>query len=162
MTLFDYLVVFVLSCSVLIGLLRGLVKEVLSLTSWIVALVVANKYGDALAQLLPELIPGSVTRLIVAFLVLFIGVRLLMMLLTMTLESVIKASGLTVADRVLGSGFGAVRGLTIILVVVLLCGTTSIPKQAFWTEAILSPLAEAAARAAIPFLPGDLARHVQF
>ena len=161
-TIFDYLVLIVLICSIVISTLRGLIKEILSLASWVAALMVANLYGEALAQMLPEIIPGGVTRLIVAFVALFIGVRLMMMLLTMAIDTVIKASGLSLADRGLGGLFGLARGLIIVLAVVLVCGTTSIPKQPFWTKALLSPLAETAARTAKPFLPGDFARHVQF
>ncbi|MGE5650584.1 MAG: CvpA family protein [Bacillota bacterium] len=162
MTIFDYLVLFVLICSVVISVLRGLVKEMLSLLGWIVSFVVANAYGEDLAKLLPDVIPGAVTRLIVAFIVLFIGVRLLMKLLTMAIEAAIKASGLTLADRGLGGLFGLARGLVIVLAAVLLCGMTAIPQQPFWKGAVLSPLAETAARTVKPFLPGDFARYVQF
>lgn len=162
MTIFDYLVLFVLICSVVISTLRGLVKEILSLLGWIVSFVVANAYGEDLAALLPDMIPGNVTRLIVAFIALFIGVRLLMMLLNLAVDAVIKASGLSLADRGLGGLFGLARGLLIVLAAVLICGMTAIPQQPFWKEAVLSPLAETAARTAKPFLPGDFARHVQF
>ena len=162
MTIFDYLVLFVLVCSIVISTLRGLVKEILSLLSWVVSFFVANAYGQDLAQLLPDVIPGGTTRLIVAFIALFIGVRLLMMLLSMAIDAAIKASGLTLADRGLGGLFGLGRGLVIVLAAVLLCGMTAIPKQPFWKEAVLSPLAETAARTVKPFLPGDFARHVQF
>lgn len=162
MTIFDYLVLFVLITSIVISTLRGLVKEILSLLSWVVSFVIANAYGAALAKLLPETIPGATTRLIVAFIALFIGVRLLMMLLSMALDAVIKASGLSLADRGLGGLFGLGRGLVIVLVAVLLCGMTSIPQQPFWKKAVLSPLAETAARTVKPFLPGEFARHVQF
>jgi membrane protein required for colicin V production len=161
-TIFDYLVVFVLVCSIVISTLRGLVKEILSLLSWVVSFVVANAYGEALAKLLPDMVPGNTTRLIVAFIALFIGVRLLMMLLTVAIDAVIKASGLTLADRGLGGLFGLGRGVVIVLAAVLLCGMTAIPQQPFWKEAVLSPLAETAARTVKPFLPGDFARHVQF
>ncbi len=162
MTIFDYLVLFVLTCSVVISILRGLVKEILSLLGWVVSFVVANAYGEDFAKLLPEVIPGAVTRLIVAFIVLFIGVRLLMKLLTMAIEAAIKASGLTLADRGLGGLFGLARGLVIVLAAVLLCGMTAVPQQPFWKGAVLSPLAETAARTVKPFLPGDFARYVQF
>lgn len=162
MTIFDYLVLFVLVCSVVISTLRGLVKEILSLLSWVVSFVVANAYGQSLARLLPGVIPGGTTRLIVAFIALFIGVRLLMMLLTLAIDAVIKASGLSLADRGLGGLFGLGRGIVIVLAAVLLCGMTAIPQQPFWKEALLSPLAETAARTVKPFLPGDFARHVQF
>lgn len=162
MTIFDYLVLFVLVCSVVISTLRGLVKEILSLLSWIVSFVVANAYGEDLATMLPDMVPGNATRLIVAFVALFIGVRLLMMLLTMAIDALVKASGLTLADRGLGGLFGLGRGLVLVLAAVLLCGMTAIPQQPFWKEALLSPMAETAARTVKPFLPGDVARHVQF
>lgn len=162
MTIFDYLVLFVLLCSIVISTLRGLVKEILSLLGWIVSLLVANAYCEALARLLPDMIPGSATRLIVAFIGLFIGVRLLMLLLGMAVDAVVKASGLTLADRGLGGLFGLARGVVIVLAAVLVCGTTAIPQQAFWKNALLSPLAETTARTVKPFLPGQFARHVQF
>ncbi|GIZ52417.1 CvpA family protein [Noviherbaspirillum aridicola] len=162
MTIFDYLVLFVLLCSIIISTLRGLVKEILSLLSWIISFVVANAWGEPLAVLLPDLVPGNTLRLIVAFIALFIGTRLLMALLTMAVDALIKASGLTLADRGLGGLFGLGRGLVLVLAVVLMCGMTALPQQPFWKEALLSPLAETAARTVKPFLPGDVARHVQF
>lgn len=162
MTIFDYVVLFILVTSILVSVLRGLVKEVLSLVSWIVAIVVANMYGEPLARLLPNVIPGHVTRLIVAFVALLIFAKLLMMLLTMLIESVIKAGGLTIADRGLGGLFGLARGVVIVLAIVLLCGVTDIPKQAFWKNALLKPLTVAMARTVIPFLPGSVDRHVKF
>jgi membrane protein required for colicin V production len=161
-TIFDYLVLFVLGCSILISTLRGLVKEILSLLGWIVAFVVANAYGASLATLLPDAVPGQTVRLMLAFVILFIGVRLLMGLLTKALEAVITASGLTLADRGLGSLFGLARGIVIVLTAVILCGMTSIPQQAFWQHALLSPIAESGARTVKPFLPAAYAQHVQF
>lgn len=162
MTIFDYVVLFILACSVVIGTLRGLVKEVVSLVSWVLALVVANVYGSDLALLLPNAIPGQAMRLIIAFIALFIGVRLLMMLLAMALDSIIEATGLTMADRGLGGMFGFARGVVIVLAVVLLCGMTDIPQQNFWKNAQLSPAAESVARTAIPFLPDNIARYIKF
>ncbi|MGZ3238260.1 MAG: CvpA family protein [Burkholderiaceae bacterium] len=162
MTIFDYLVLLVLFASIVISMMRGLVKEILSLVSWIVALVVANLYGEALAELLPNMIPGHVTRLIVAFIALFIAVKLLMMLLTLAVESVIKAGGLSIADRGLGGLFGLARGVVIVLAAVLLCGMTAIPQQAFWKNALLRPLTETLARTAMPFLPGSVVSHIKF
>jgi membrane protein required for colicin V production len=161
-TIFDYLVLLVLFASIVISMMRGLVKEILSLVSWVVALVVANLYGEALAELLPNMIPGHATRLIVAFIALFIAVKLLMMLLTMAVDAVIKAGGLSIADRGLGGLFGLARGVVIVLVAVLLCGMTAIPQQAFWKNALLRPLTETLARTAMPFLPGSVVSHVKF
>lgn len=162
MTIFDYLVLFVLVSSVVISTMRGLVKEILSLLGWVVAFVVANAYGAGLAPLLPALIPGETVRLMVAFVALFLGVRILMGLLSLALGALIEASGLSLADRGLGGLFGLARGVVIVLAAVILCSMTSIPQQDFWKDALLSPLAETGARTVKPFLPAALAQHVQF
>lgn len=162
MTAFDYLVLLILLCSIVISTFRGLVREVLSLVSWVVAFMVANAYGESLSILLPEIIPGVLTRLIVAFVALFIGVRLLMSLVAMAVEAGIRSAGLTVMDRGLGGLFGLGRGLLIVMTVVILCGLTAIPRQPVWTEALLSPLAVTAANTIKPYLPGELARRVEF
>lgn len=162
MTIFDYLVLFVLITSVVISTLRGLVKEILSLLGWIVAFVVANAYGAELAPLLPEVIPGATARLIVAFIALFLGVRILMGLLSLAIGAVVEATGLSLADRGLGGLFGLARGIVIVLAGVILCGMTAIPQQAFWRDALLSPIAESGARTVKPFLPAALAQHVNY
>lgn len=162
MTVFDYLVLFVLICSILISTMNGLVKEALSLFGWIVAFLTANEFGEPLAKLLPDSLTDNTVRLIVAYVALFIGVRLLTMLLAKVLEGLIKAGGLTVADRGLGGLFGLARGVVMVMVVVLLCGMTAIPQQPFWKDALLSPLAETGAQTIKPFLPVSFARQIHF
>jgi membrane protein required for colicin V production len=160
-TIFDYIVLFIIICSVVISTMRGLVKEILSLISWIIALVVANAFGATLAAWLPDVIPGQLTRMIVAFLALFIAVRLLMALLMRAVDAMIKAAGLNLADRGLGGLFGLARGCVIVMTLVLVCGMTAIPQQAFWRDALLSPLAVSAVRTVMPFLPGSVTQHVK-
>jgi membrane protein required for colicin V production len=161
-TIFDYVVLFVLITSIIVSTLRGLVKEMLSLLGWIVAFVVANAWSAELATMLPEVIPGEIVRLIVAFIALFIGVRILMGLLSMVVSALVEAGGMSLADRGLGGLFGLGRGLVIVLAGVILCGMTSIPQQAFWREAMFSPIAETGVRTVKPFLPAAVAQHVQF
>lgn len=162
MTIFDYVVLFILISSVVISTMRGLVKEILSLLGWVAAFIVANAFGAKLAPMLPSVIPGEALRLIVAFIALFLGVRVLMGLLALAIGALIEASGLSLADRGLGGLFGLGRGIVIVLAGVILCGMTSIPQQAFWKDALFSPLAETGARTVKPFLPAAFAQHVQF
>jgi membrane protein required for colicin V production len=161
-TIFDYIVLFILVSSVVISTMRGLVKEILSLLGWVAAFVLANAFGAKLAPMLPSVIPGEALRLIVAFIALFLGVRVLMGLLALAIGALIEASGLSLADRGLGGLFGLGRGIVIVLAGVILCGMTSIPQQAFWRDALLSPMAETGARTVKPFLPAAFAQHVQF
>lgn len=162
MTIFDYLVLFVLGASVVISMVRGLVKEVLSLIGWVVAFVVANTYAAQLALLMPEVVPGEVLRLILAFIALFIGTRILMGLLSMVLGALLDAGGLSIFDRLLGAVFGLGRGLVIVLAAVILSGMTSLPQQDLWQDALLSPYCELGARTVKDFLPAAMAQHVNF
>ena len=160
MTLFDYVVLFIFITSIIIGAMRGLIKETLSLASWIIAFLVANAYGVTLAEFIP--FEQQSIRLIIAFVSLFIGTRLLMSLLTMAIDSVITASGLKLMDRSLGSLFGFARGAIFVLAFMLIGGLTSLPQQPFWKHALCRPMLETAALSSKPFLPGAVAKHVHF
>lgn len=160
MTLFDYLVLFIIICSIAISVIRGLLKEILSLVGWIVAFVVANAYGAKLAALIP--LDGETVRLIVAFVSLFLGTSILMALLLMLVDNLIKASGLKLADRGLGSLFGLARGCIIVLALMLVCELTDLPKQPFWKQAVLRPMVESLALTIKPHLPGSFGKHIKF
>ena len=162
MTIFDYLVIIALCASVVISTMRGLVKEILSLVCWIVAFVVANLYGPALAPLLPAMVPGEAVRLMVGFIAVFLGARILMGLVIKAILSLVKAGGLSLADHSLGGVFGLARGVVIVLAAVIVCGLTSMPQQAYWKEALLSPLVETGVRTVKPFLPSAMAEHVHY
>jgi len=160
MTIFDYLVFFILIASIIISTMRGLIREILSLASWVIAFWVANAYGVKLAAFIP--LGGQSIRLIAAFIALFIGVHLLMWLGAMMIASVIEASGLKLVDRGFGSLFGLARGGIIVLALMLVCGLTSLPQQAFWKQAMTRPAIEAMALSIKPYLPGSYARYVKF
>ncbi len=162
MTIFDYLVLFVLICSIVISALNGFVKEGLSFLGWNVAFLVANAYGDALAKLLPDWFSNTTAVLITAYVVLFIGVKLLVMMLEKALQRMVEEGGYKTANRGLGALFGLGKGVVIVLAVTLLCGTTAIPQQPFWKQALLSPLAEAGVKMIMPLLPYSFARQIHF
>ncbi|MEO8937555.1 MAG: CvpA family protein [Burkholderiaceae bacterium] len=162
MTAFDYVLLAILAASIVISLLRGLVKEVLSLAAWLAAFVIANRYGADLAALLPESIPAGTVRLVAAFVILFVGTLLLASLLNLAIAHIIDASGLRVVDRGLGGLFGLARGLLIVLTLVILAGLTDLPKQPVWRDALLVDVTESAVRLVKPWLPDDWARHVNY
>jgi membrane protein required for colicin V production len=162
MTAFDYVVLTILVASIVISVLRGLVKEVLSLLAWLAAFVIANRYGAQMAALLPDAVPAGTVRLVSGFAILFIGTMLLSSLVNLAIAHIIRASGLQVVDRGLGGLFGLARGVLIVLTLVILAGLTDLPRQPVWRDAVLSPMAESAVRTIKPLLPDEWARHVNF
>lgn len=162
MTVFDYAVLAILLISIVVSVIRGLVREILSLIGWVAAFVVASMFAESLAPYLTMLPSHPVLRTIVAFLLLLLGMALAMAVLNWGIMRAIQAAGLTLADRGLGGLFGLARGVVIVLALVMVAGMTKVPQMDFWKEAMFSPLAEAAVRTVRPWLPADIAGKIKF
>lgn len=146
----------------LVSILRGMVREVLSLGGWLAAFWAASGYCVELAALLPQAIPGQTLRLLAAFVILFLGVLLLAALVTIAFSEFARTLGLGAMDRMLGAFFGLARGIVILAVLVLLAGLTALPRQPFWQNAMLSAPLEALVISAKPWLPGELAGRISY
>lgn len=112
----DWAIVIVLTLSSVISLARGFIKEALSLVIWIVALVVANVFSNRLEVFLTNLIATPSLRSMAAFVLVFIGVLFIGALLNFLIGLIVKATGLSGTDRLLGMLFGFARGILIVLV----------------------------------------------
>jgi membrane protein required for colicin V production len=162
MTLFDYVVIAIVGLSLIIGVMRGAVKEVFSLASWIVAFIVAKTMSVAVAGIMESMIANPTLRLLVAFIGLFIVALIVMSLISMAINSLIKKIGLGPLDRVLGLLIGLVRGVVIMLILVLVGGMTALPQQTDWRHALTSPWFESLAQSVMPWLPDAMAKRIHF
>jgi len=153
MTLFDYAVLTIMGVSVLLSVIRGFVREVLALASWVIAFFAASLLSGKVAEWLAGTITNDVGRMLVAFGAVFLATLLGMSLIALALSGLIRKAGLGVEDRVLGGVFGFARGTLIVLALVLLGGLTAAPRQPVWHEAMLSPMLEAIAGKVKPWLP---------
>lgn len=162
MTSFDYAVLAILGLSILLSMMRGLVREVMALVSWVVAFFVAKVYTLELAPLLPDSIPSEALKFLAAFIILFLATLLVCSLLAIALSQIFKKVGLSWLDRGLGAVFGLARGVLILMVLVFLAGLTSLPKDARWRNAMFSSPLEALVISVLPWLPRDIAKHVKY
>lgn len=162
MTEFDIVVLLIVGLSALISLLRGAVREIIALAGWIAAFFIASIYVLPFASLMPEAIPGSSLKLLVAFVILFVVTLVVTGIVGLLLSALVKAVGLTALDRGIGVMFGLARGGLIVLVGVLLAGLTSMPKERFWRDAVLSRPLEQAAMGVKPYLPEGLSRRIDY
>lgn len=136
----DWIIALVLGFSALISLLRGFVKEALSLLTWVAAFIVAVSLGPRLAHLLSEWFSNDTLRLIVAFLGLFLGTLLVGGMLNSLIVSLIAKIGLSPVDRLLGSVFGVLRGSILILaVLIILPMFVAVEEHGWWQESVLIP-----------------------
>ena len=162
MTAFDYAVLGIVGLSVIVSIWRGVVREVLALFSWVAAFVVAQAYASAFAAWLPNAIANASLRLLCAFVILFILVLLLAALISMLITKLVRSAGLGPVDRSVGAIFGLLRGMLAVLILVLMCGLTSLPQHPVWREAMLSPPLEAIAVSLAPLLPDALSHRISY
>lgn len=149
----DWAIVAVVGLSALLGLWRGLVREVFALAGWVVAIWLALRHASTLGAALP-FDPGMPSvRTAVAALVIVVGVLIVATLMGWLLGKLLAAVKLGPLDRSLGGLFGLARGLLIVLVLVFLGSRTALAQEPLWRGSTLLPHVEAAVRFAAPHFP---------
>jgi len=162
MTILDYVVLGIIFVSILVSIMRGFVREILSLAGWVIAFMVASSFAGQFEPMLPSSVTGESLRILIAFVVVFISVLLVMMLVTMLLSAAIKSVGLGFIDRLLGAFFGFLRGFVIVMILVLIAGLTGLPKQPFWQQALLNHHLETAAMEVVAWLPNEISQRISY
>jgi membrane protein required for colicin V production len=162
MTGFDYIVLIVLGLSVLVSVVRGAVREVLALASWVVSGFVAIRFAPSVAGLFPAVVTSPEVRLAAAFIAVLVVCLMLFALVSLLLAKLVAKSGLNGTDRTLGALFGLLRGVVILVLLVLLAGLTPLPREPAWRNAMFSPPLQALAIYARGYLPHRFTEHIRF
>jgi membrane protein required for colicin V production len=140
MNIADWMIVAVVGVSALISLMRGFVREALSLLAWGLALAAAMMFHGSVAHWLEGVMATPSLRFISAWLGVFLAVLLGLGLINFAISRLIRASGLSGTDRFLGSLFGVVRGLVVVMAALILVPHVLPVKQdAWWRESSLIP-----------------------
>ena len=156
----DLVLLAVLAISVLLGLWRGLVYELLSILGWVVAYVAAPYVAPWIAPLLERQPLGPSLQAGLSLVVGFLLVLLLWGLSARLLRALIHATPLSVVDRLLGGGFGVLRGLLIALLAVVVVGMTPAVQSETWRASQLAPVLQAALQGLAPMLPAELVKFI--
>lgn len=162
MTIFDYAVLSIIGLSIILSVMRGIIREVLAIVGWVAAFYVGRTYTSQLLPMMPADIPSDSLRVLAAFLVLFLATLLLASLLGIALSAIFKKIGLGWLNRFLGAIFGVVRGLLIVCVIVFLAGLTELPKDPRWRNAMFSAPIEALVTSLLPWVPESIAKYVNY
>ncbi|MBA3492549.1 MAG: CvpA family protein [Gammaproteobacteria bacterium] len=158
----DYAILAIIGLSALISIWRGLIREVLSLLAWILAILVAVTFMRPLADLLTPYISVPSARLIIAFMALFIATLLCGALINFIIGKLVMSSGLSGTDRVLGIVFGTARGALVVGVLVLMARLTPLPQDPWWEQSVLLGRFEAMALWLRSYLPPEVAAYFTF
>jgi membrane protein required for colicin V production len=130
----DWAIVAILGMSIALSLWRGFVREAVSLAGWIAAFIIANMFVGEMATLLSQWIVNETGRYVAAAAVLFVGTLVVVGVLGKMAAQVVRVTGLTVLDRLLGTAFGFTRGLIIVLVLVYLLRHLAPPQNLVWLD----------------------------
>lgn len=156
----DWIFLGVLAFSMALGAWRGLVYEVLSVLSWLAAFVLAQWFATDVAAKLPMQGAGDSIRYAAGFLLVFVAAIFAGSLIAFLIKKLVAAVGLRPADRLLGAGFGVVRGVVLLLVVCLLVGLTPLKKMDSWEAATGPRWAEAALKGLKPVMPAEYGQYL--
>jgi membrane protein required for colicin V production len=153
MTIFDFVVLLILFVSIAISVMRGLLREVLSLVSWVGAFFVAKYGAPVVAGWLPGVVSHPNARLALGFVLVMVASVLLFSLISLQIVKLVKITGLRGTDRALGAFFGLARGVLVAVLLVLLAGLTPLPKEPYWRDAFFRYPLETMAMWMRPRLP---------
>ena len=134
---FDIIILVVILISALISLVRGFVKESISLATWLAAGFLALSYYMVLADLLHAYIESPTISQVAAFAILFITTLIVGAIINFMISQIVDKTGLSGTDKTLGVVFGAARGVLIVSMIVLFAGLTPMPSESWWQESIL-------------------------
>lgn len=161
MNWFDIAIIATLALSVLVGLWRGFVAEVMALVCWALAFWVAWAFGPTLADRLSGSISVPSVRVLLAYALCFVVVLIAGAILSFLLRKLVSGSGLSGTDRLLGMVFGLVRGGALVVLVVLLMKFTPVVRDDWWQNSKMLPTFEHGARWVTTFLPERVARYLE-
>ena len=152
----DWVFIGILALSVIVGLMRGLVYELMSLLGWLVAYFSAQWFAQDVGPYLPVGTAGSAVNHATAFAAVFVGVLLLWGLVARLLRLFLHATPLSLPDRALGAAFGVVVMLAMATVVTL----TSLSHSPAWQTSHGAAWLNDALRGMKPMLPASIAHHL--
>ncbi len=133
----DYVIIGVIGLSVLTGLFRGFIKELIALCVWILAIWLAYHYSSALDPWLMHYVQDKTARTVVAFVGILLATIIVGGLFNALLSFILRRSGLSGTDRILGMCFGFVRGVFIVALIMAVAKMTSIPEKEYTNQSRL-------------------------
>lgn len=156
----DWTLLAVLLLSIVVGLVRGFVFELMSLAGWLVAWFGAQFLAHEVSPHLPVGTPGSATNMAAAYVLCFFAILIVWTLLAKLVRLLLHATPLSLPDRLLGAGFGMLRGGVLLLAVATAVTLTPAAHSAPWKRSEGARWLEMAMLGLKPLLPGEIARYL--
>jgi membrane protein required for colicin V production len=154
----DWIFAAVLLLSMVVGAWRGLVYEVLSLINWVAAFVLAQWLAQDAANYLPMRGSSDLLRYAAGFLLVFVVAVMVGGLIAVLIKKLTTAVGLRPVDRVLGTVFGLMRGVLLLLLAAALVMMTPLKDSSNWKESVGAKASLSVLKGVKPWVSRDLTR----
>ncbi len=141
----DYLLIVLVACSLIAGIMRGLLREVIALVTWITAIWVAWHYSSLVESYLGGALANENVRTWAARALIFIVIVLVGGVIGLLVSHLVRLSIFNGTDRAVGGLFGLLRGLVMAGLFVMLCHAVRLEGEPWWHRSLLVPYAEHAA-----------------
>lgn len=158
---FDYAIITTLALSIIVGVWRGFIGEVLALVCWVLAFWVAWMFGPLLAEQFSASISVPSVRVMLGYTLCFVAVLIAGAIVSYLLRKLVSGSGLSGTDRLLGMIFGLVRGFALVVLVILLMKFTPVVRDDWWQNSRMLPTFERSASWVTSFLPAKIAQYLE-
>ena len=140
----DYLILALLVFSSVMGLLRGLLREVISVITWLAAVWLAWEFAGLVEPHLGGALAAEAVRPWAARTIIFVCVLLLGTAIGSVVTHLVRLSLFSGLDRLLGFAFGLARGVVVLGVLAMLCHAVRLQDESWYRSSMLVPYAEQA------------------
>lgn len=138
----DWAIIAILVLSAVFGLMRGMVRELIALGTWIAAIMIARMFGPQVSEMLAPYVDSETIRTGMGFALTAVVIVMLGSMISKVARTLVTATGLGGFDRILGFVFGGLRGVAILVVLTAVVSLTSLAESAWWSESQFIPMLE--------------------
>jgi membrane protein required for colicin V production len=158
----DYAIIALLAISVIVGIVRGAIREVINFAGWILAFFLAHAFARDLAAYFADWMAEPVYRTVIAWMSIFLLVLVISAMFASLVSELVRKLGLGGLNQAFGALIGLLRGALVLLVLTLAAGMTKFPQSALWKGSASTPWLEVAALHARALLPESLASRITY
>jgi membrane protein required for colicin V production len=161
MLFIDYVIIFIIVISSLLGIFRGFIKELLAIISWVLAFYFSSILSDSVSKFIPFDFDDSL-KYFIAYLLIFVFVLIVASILIKLLNKFVKTVGLTLTNVLMGSIFGLIRGVLIAFLLILVAENFRFIDKETLSKSLLVPMIKEYVEKTLPYLPEEWLTHVEY
>lgn len=159
---FDMVIVVILSFCLIRGIFRGLIKELASVIGVLAGFYAAYTYYPLLQGVFTQWVSNSAYRSVLSFLLIFCGIFIIIGIVGVIIKYLLNIAFLGWVDRICGAGFGIVKGVLIVSVLMIALTAFLSRGAPIVKDSLLAPQVTLVAEKMIKVVPGEMKQEFQY